>query len=56
MKAQLRSGNYRFSLLSRVPPKDGEETDLRSARDAPVLKALAPGRSFASVAPLQAVR
>jgi hypothetical protein len=41
MKAQLRSGNYRFSLLSRVPPKDGEETDLRSARDAPVLKALA---------------
>jgi len=34
-------GNYRFSLLSRITLKDGEDTDLWSARDALVLKALA---------------
>jgi RNA-directed DNA polymerase len=41
IKDQLRSGNYRFSLLARVTLKDGDETDLWSARDALVLKALA---------------
>jgi RNA-directed DNA polymerase len=44
-KAQIKdeplSGNYRFSLLSRVTLKNGEETDLWSARDALVLKSLA---------------
>jgi hypothetical protein len=38
IKGQLLSGNYRFSLLSRVTLKDGEETDLWSARDALMLK------------------
>lgn len=33
--------SYRFSLLTRITLKDGEETDLWSARDALVLKALA---------------
>ena len=37
----LRSGSFRFSLLTRITLKDGEETDLWSARDALVLKALA---------------
>ncbi len=32
---------HRFSLLSRITLKDGEDTDLWSARDALVLKALA---------------
>jgi len=41
IKDELQSGSYRFSLLSRVTLKDGEETDLWSARDALVLKALA---------------
>jgi len=41
IKDQLLSGNYRFSLLSRVTLKDGDETDLWSARDALVLKTLA---------------
>ena len=35
------SENYRFSLLTRITLKDGEDTDLWSARDALVLKALA---------------
>lgn len=34
------SGNYRFSLLTRTTLQDGEDTDLWSARDALVLKAL----------------
>jgi RNA-directed DNA polymerase len=41
IKEQLRSGSYRFSLMSRVTLKDGDETYLWSARDALVLKALA---------------
>ena len=41
IKDELRSGNYRFSLLSRITLKSGEEVDLWSARDALVLKALA---------------
>jgi hypothetical protein len=43
IKGELLSGNYRFSLLSRITLKNGEETDLWSARDALVLKALAIG-------------
>ena len=35
------SENYRFSLLTRITLKVGEDTDLWSARDALVLKALA---------------
>jgi hypothetical protein len=38
---QLRAGCFRFSLLSRITLKDGQETDLWSARDALVLKAFA---------------
>jgi RNA-directed DNA polymerase len=41
IKAELLSGNYRFALLSRITVKTGDETDLWSARDALVLKALA---------------
>jgi len=41
IKCELLSGNYRFSLLTRITLKDGEDTDLWSARDALVLKALA---------------
>jgi RNA-directed DNA polymerase len=41
IKDDLLSGNYRFALLSRVTLKDGDDTDLWSARDALVLKALA---------------
>jgi hypothetical protein len=41
IKNELLSGNYRFSLLSRITIKDGEDTDLWSACDALVLKALA---------------
>ncbi len=41
IKRELLSGNYRFSLLSRITLKDGEDTELWSARDALVLKALA---------------
>jgi RNA-directed DNA polymerase len=41
IKDELLSGNYRFSLLTRITLKDGEETDLWSARDALVLKSLA---------------
>jgi hypothetical protein len=41
IKADLLSGNYRFSLLTRITLKDGEDTDLWSARGALVLKALA---------------
>lgn len=41
IKADLLSANYRFSLLTRVTLKDGEDTDLWSARDALVLKAMA---------------
>jgi RNA-directed DNA polymerase len=40
IKDQLRSGNYRFSLLSRITLKTGDDTELWSARDALVLKAL----------------
>lgn len=35
------SGTYRFSLLTRITRTDGEDTDLWSARDALVLKAMA---------------
>lgn len=41
IRRELLSGNYRFSLLSRITLKDGEDTDLWSACDALVLKALA---------------
>jgi hypothetical protein len=41
IKAELLSANYRFALLSRITVKTGDETDLWSARDALVLKALA---------------
>jgi len=41
IKRELLSGNYRFSLLTRITLKDGDDTDLWSARDALVLKALA---------------
>ena len=41
VKNELLSGDYRFSLLTRITLKDGEDTDLWSARDALVLKALA---------------
>ena len=41
IKDELHAGSYRFSLLSRMMLKDGEETDLWSARDALVLKAQA---------------
>ena len=41
IKHDLRSGRYRFSLLSRVTLRNDEELDLWSARDALVLKALA---------------
>ncbi|MGO9682625.1 MAG: hypothetical protein ACLPTZ_08565 [Beijerinckiaceae bacterium] len=41
IKRELLSGDYRFSLLSRITLQDGEDTDLWSARDALVLKALA---------------
>lgn len=41
IKAELLSGSYRFSLLTRMTLKDGDDTDLWSARDALVLKTLA---------------
>ena len=41
IKDELDAGSYRFSLLIRITLKDGEDTDLWSARDALVLKALA---------------
>jgi RNA-directed DNA polymerase len=41
IKRELQAGSFRFSLLTRITLKDGEETDLWSARDALVLKALA---------------
>jgi RNA-directed DNA polymerase len=41
IKRELHAGSFRFSLLSRVTLKDGKETDLWSARDALVLKAVA---------------
>jgi RNA-directed DNA polymerase len=41
IKGELTSGNYRFSLLTRITLKDSEDTDLWSARDALVLKGLA---------------
>jgi RNA-directed DNA polymerase len=41
MKQELRAGSYRFSLQTRITLKNGDETDLWSARDALVLKALA---------------
>ena len=39
--SELRSGSYRFSLLTRIRDKDGGVIDLWPARDALVLKALA---------------
>jgi hypothetical protein len=39
IKSDLLSGDYRFSLLSRVTLANGDEVDLWSARDALVLKA-----------------
>ncbi len=41
IKDKLRAGTFRFSLLSRVTLKDGKDTDLWSARDALILKAMA---------------
>jgi len=41
IKDELHAGRYRFSLLSRITRKEGDEIDLWSARDALVLKALA---------------
>ncbi|MBI1875497.1 MAG: hypothetical protein HYS05_16635 [Acidobacteria bacterium] len=41
IKAELLSAHYRFSLLTHITRKDGEDTDLWSARDALVLKAMA---------------
>ena len=41
IKQELHAGSYRFSLLSRVTLENGDETDLWSARDALILKALA---------------
>ena len=41
IKRELLSGDYRFSLLSRITLQDGEYTDLWSAHDALALKALA---------------
>ena len=41
IKAELFSANYRFSLLTRITLKDGEDTDPWSASDALVLKAMA---------------
>jgi RNA-directed DNA polymerase len=41
IKDELHSGSYRFSLLSRITLKNGEDADLWSARDALVLKVLA---------------
>jgi RNA-directed DNA polymerase len=43
LRAELRSGRFRFGLQQRVTRANGEEIDLWSARDALVLKALAPG-------------
>ena len=41
LHTELIEGTYRFTLLSRVRLKTGEEVDLWSARDALVLKGLA---------------
>jgi hypothetical protein len=41
IKDDLRSGGYRFALLSRVTLENGEDTDLWSARDALVALVLA---------------
>jgi len=41
IRNELAAGDYRFSLLSRVTLSSGEDTDLRAARGALVLKALA---------------
>ena len=41
IKDGLHAGSFRFSLLSRVTLENGEDTDLWSAREALVLKALA---------------
>lgn len=43
LQAELRGGRFRFGLQGRVTRESGEEIDLRSARDALVLKALALG-------------
>lgn len=41
IKDKLLAGYFRFALLSRITLKTGDETGLRSACDALVLKALA---------------
>jgi RNA-directed DNA polymerase len=41
IKDELVAGSYRFSLLSRITRRDGDEIDLWCARDALVLKAMA---------------
>jgi RNA-directed DNA polymerase len=41
LQAELRAGQFRFGVLSRVTLPTGDEVDLWSARDALVLKALA---------------
>jgi RNA-directed DNA polymerase len=41
IKNELQSGSFRFLLLTRMTLENGEGTDLWSARDALVLKALA---------------
>ena len=40
LKPELAAGRFRFGLLTRITPVDGEEVDLWLARDALVLKAL----------------
>lgn len=54
IKGELLSGNYRFSLLTRITLKDGEDIDLWSARDALVLKApwAGAGQAPAGLAPM----
>ena len=41
IRAELLTGRYRFGLLTMITLSDGEDIDLWSACDAPVLKALA---------------
>ncbi len=41
IQADLHAGVFRFGLLDRVTLKDGSDSDLWTARDALVLKALA---------------
>ncbi len=41
IRREVRAGQYRFDLLSRITLSNGDEVDLWSSRDALVLKALA---------------